>query len=143
MDHAHAIQQSHSDNIQHLEREAIEEGGKDHQSFLATCGNGPAGLFPRRPWGINVPSSIADGEHVSDHSPGHPYSGIHCQGGTYPCDLPSSHSHGTCTLLRNKMVAPFSRLGSMLTPSPQIKLQRPLKSCPTRSRKTGCLLRNS
>ena len=37
-DHAHAIQQSHSYNMQCLEREAIGEMGKDHQSFLATWG---------------------------------------------------------------------------------------------------------
>ena len=36
-DHAHTIWQSHSNNMQHLEREAIEEEGKDCQSFLATC----------------------------------------------------------------------------------------------------------
>ena len=38
MDPAHIIQQSHSDNMQHLEREAIEEEEKDHQSFLSACG---------------------------------------------------------------------------------------------------------
>ena len=38
VDHACAIQQSHSDNMQHLEREAIKEEGKDCQSFLAACG---------------------------------------------------------------------------------------------------------
>ena len=38
VDHAHAIQQSYSNNIQCLEREATEEEGKDWQSFLATCG---------------------------------------------------------------------------------------------------------
>ena len=34
--HACTIQQSHSNNVQHLEREAIEEG-KDHQFFLFAC----------------------------------------------------------------------------------------------------------
>ena len=38
VDHAHTIQQSHSNNMQHLEREAIKEEEKDCQSFLATCG---------------------------------------------------------------------------------------------------------
>ena len=38
VDYACIIQQSHSDNIQCLEKEAIEEEEKDHQSFLATCG---------------------------------------------------------------------------------------------------------
>ena len=37
-DHACAIQQFHSDKMQCLEREAIEEEEKDWQSFLATCG---------------------------------------------------------------------------------------------------------
>ena len=35
--YAHTIQQFHSYNIQHLEREAIEEERKDCQFFLATC----------------------------------------------------------------------------------------------------------
>ena len=38
VDHAHGFQQSHTNNKQHLEREAIEEEEKNHQSFLATCG---------------------------------------------------------------------------------------------------------
>ena len=37
-DHACAIQQLHSDSMQGLEREAIEEEGRDCQSFLANCG---------------------------------------------------------------------------------------------------------
>ena len=36
--HACPIQQSHSDNMQHLEREAIEKEGKDCQFFLAAYG---------------------------------------------------------------------------------------------------------
>ena len=38
VDHAYTIQQSHSNNMQHLERKEIEEEGKDFQSFLATWG---------------------------------------------------------------------------------------------------------
>ena len=38
VDHAHTIQQSHSNNMQCLKREAIEEEGKNCQSFLAACG---------------------------------------------------------------------------------------------------------
>ena len=45
-----AIQQSHSDNIQCLEREAIEEEGKNCQSFLATCGKA-LGFAPWKPEG--------------------------------------------------------------------------------------------
>ena len=37
-DYACSIQQFHGDNIQCLEKEAIEEEGKHHQSFLAACG---------------------------------------------------------------------------------------------------------
>ena len=37
-DHACSIQQLHSDSMQHLEREAMEEEERDHLSFLATCG---------------------------------------------------------------------------------------------------------
>ena len=37
-DYAHTIQQSHSDSMQCLEREAIEEEQRDCLSFLATCG---------------------------------------------------------------------------------------------------------
>ena len=36
-DHVHTIQQLHSDNMQHLEREAMEKEGRDHLSFLAAC----------------------------------------------------------------------------------------------------------
>ena len=36
--HAHTMQQSYSDNMQCLEREAIEKEGKDCQSFLAAGG---------------------------------------------------------------------------------------------------------
>ena len=38
LDHTQTIQQSHSGSMQCLEREAIEEEGRDHQSFLAACG---------------------------------------------------------------------------------------------------------
>ena len=35
---AHLIQQSHTKDIQHLEAEAIEEEGRNHLTFLASCG---------------------------------------------------------------------------------------------------------
>ena len=38
MDHAHSIPQSHADDKQCLEMEAMEEEGRDHLSFVATCG---------------------------------------------------------------------------------------------------------
>ena len=66
VDHAHTIQQSHSNNMQHLEREAKEEEEKDCQSFLATCR-----LAPRSMRGTNVPSPDANREHVLGHPPDH------------------------------------------------------------------------
>ena len=50
-DHACATQQSHIDNIQHLEREAIQEEGKNCQSFLAACGMALQ-ICPLEAWGI-------------------------------------------------------------------------------------------
>ena len=98
-----------------MPRKGSHRGGRERWPILPSClQDGPAGLSPRRPWGINVPSPITDGEHVSGHSPGHPPSGVHCQGETYPCNLPSGYSCSTCTLLRNIMVAPFTWSGSML-----------------------------
>ena len=37
-EHAHILQQSHGECMQEMEREAIEEEGRDHQSFLTSCG---------------------------------------------------------------------------------------------------------
>ena len=37
-EHACSIQQLHAEGMQHLEMEAIKEEGRDHLSFLATCG---------------------------------------------------------------------------------------------------------
>ena len=74
-DYAHTIQQSHSNNMQCLEKEALEEEGKDHQSSLAPCGM--ALQVPHRsPRGTNVPPLVTDREHVSGHSPGHSPTGI-------------------------------------------------------------------
>ena len=35
---AHSIQQLQAENMQHLKMDTIEEEGRDHLSFLATCG---------------------------------------------------------------------------------------------------------
>ena len=35
---AHSIQQSHAEGMQWLETETMEEEGRDHLSFLTTCG---------------------------------------------------------------------------------------------------------
>ena len=113
VDHACAIQQSHSDNMQHLEREAIEEEGKDCQSFLATCGMVLQVCPPEAHGVLMCPFQLLMG-NTSGYCPGHPPSGIYCQGGTYPCNLPSGYSCGTCALLKNKTVALFAQLGSML-----------------------------
>ena len=40
VEHAHSIQQSHAEDMQHLEMEAMEEEGRDHLSFLTACGAG-------------------------------------------------------------------------------------------------------
>ena len=37
-DHTHKLQKSHGKSMQNIEREAIEEEGWDHQSFLNACG---------------------------------------------------------------------------------------------------------
>ena len=70
VDHAPTIQQSHSNNMQCLEREAIEEGGK--LPILPSClWDGLAGLPPTSARCVNVSSPIANGEHVLGHPPGH------------------------------------------------------------------------
>ena len=38
VNHAHSIQQLHSNNMEHLERDAMEEEERDCLSFLVTCG---------------------------------------------------------------------------------------------------------
>ena len=38
VDHAHSIQQLHAEGMQHLEKEAMEQEGRDCLCFLATCG---------------------------------------------------------------------------------------------------------
>ena len=38
MENVQSIQQSHTEDMQHLEMDAMEEEGRDHLSFLATCG---------------------------------------------------------------------------------------------------------
>ena len=57
--------------MQHLEREAIEEKGKNCQSFLAACGMALQVCPPQKPRGTDVPSPIANGEHVLGHPLGH------------------------------------------------------------------------
>ena len=37
MEHAHTLQQSNGEHMQDIEREAIEEEGRNHQSFLTAC----------------------------------------------------------------------------------------------------------
>ena len=49
-----SIQQSHAEGMQHLEAEAIKKEGKDHLSFLATCG-AAIWVSPQRPWGFGDP----------------------------------------------------------------------------------------
>ena len=67
-----------------MERETIEEEGRDYQSFLTAWG---AVLWvPQK----HVSSTIADGEHVFGHSLGHFPSVIHCHGGACPWNSPSN-----------------------------------------------------
>ena len=75
----------------------------------------PTDLPPGSLWGTAVTSPVTSGEHVFGHPFCHSSPDVHCQGGTYPCDLPSSYSCGTCTLLRNEMAAPFAQSHGMLT----------------------------
>ena len=70
-DQAYTIQQSHNNNMQCLEREAIKEERKNCQSFLATYGMALQVCPPRSPRDVYVPSPIANGEHVLGHPPGH------------------------------------------------------------------------
>ena len=48
MEKAHSIQQSHAENMQHLELDAIEEEGRDCLSFLTAC-RVALQAFPQRP----------------------------------------------------------------------------------------------
>ena len=75
---------------------------------------GPTDLSPGNPWGTDVLSPVTDGEHVFGHPFGHSSPGIHCQGGSYPCDLPTGYSCSTCSLLRNEMEMPFAQPGDVL-----------------------------
>ena len=71
MEHAHNLQQSHGECMQEMEREAIEEEGRDCQSFLTACGVALQAWSPRSTWDTHVPSTIANGEHAFGCSLGH------------------------------------------------------------------------
>ena len=65
---AHSIQQSHTKGMQHLDTEDIGEEGKDHLSFLTTCG-----AAPQRPRSSGDPLPPAPGKcalvYSTKHSP--------------------------------------------------------------------------
>ena len=67
---AHSIQQSYVEGMQCLEVEAIGEEGKDHLSFLVTCG---AALWasPQRLWGSGNPLPPAPGKCALVYSTKH------------------------------------------------------------------------
>ena len=60
MEKAHSIQQSHAEDMQHLEIDTMEEEGRDHLSFQAACG----GALQVCPWSPNGPPSTTHGEHT-------------------------------------------------------------------------------
>ena len=65
-----SIQLMHAKGMQCLEMEAIEEEGKDHLSFLATCGTALQACTTK-PGGYWWSPPPVHGEHASDHSPEH------------------------------------------------------------------------
>ena len=70
-ENAYSIQQLHSDGMQHLEKEALEEEEKDCQSFLATC-TVALHVCPLDFCGIlSTPSNILTWEHVFGCPPNH------------------------------------------------------------------------
>ena len=138
-DHAHTIQQSHSDSMQHLEREAIEEGERP-PILPSHLRDGPAGLPPRSPRGTNVPSPVTDGEHVFGYSPGHSPSDTHLHRGTYPFDFLSNHSSSTHTLLRNQTAVPFAQPGGIM-PQPADEVAETSEEPPHQKWKDGMPLK--
>ena len=145
MECAYTLQQAHRDSHggPRKGRPFMQEE-QDCQSFLTTCGVALAGLPPRSQWGTNVPSPITDRKHVFGCPLGHlhPNHPLH-HGGNLPLWFPIQ-------LLQWHLCPIQESSGSAICPSSwlachgqEMKLQRPLKSCPTRSTKMGCLLRNS
>ena len=105
---------------------------------LSCLQDSPTYLPPGSPWGTDVPSPVTNGEHVFGHPFGHSSPGIYCQGGTYPCDLPSGYSCSTCTLLRNKWQCHLPNLvACSLGWEDEVMVTSEVQS--HSSRKTGCL----
>ena len=71
MEKANSIQQLLAENMQHLEMDTIEDKGRDHLSFLATCGVALQVCPPKDPWRPNGPPSTTHREHTAGHSSKH------------------------------------------------------------------------
>ena len=63
MEKACSIHQLHAEDTQCLEKEAIEEEGRDHLSFLAAHGAAPQACS----WGPHGSPSTTHGEHTTGH----------------------------------------------------------------------------
>ena len=111
-DHACTLQHTHRDSMQGLQREAIEEEGKDCQSFLATCRVALQVCHPEAHGVLMYLLQLLMGNMSLATLLAIPPS-IHCQGGTYPCDFLSNYSGSTWTL-RNQMTMPFTWPGCVL-----------------------------
>ena len=100
----------------------------------------PAGLSPGSPWGINVPSPIADGEHVFGHPLCHSLLGIYHQESTPMISCSTTHVATTPPQeLNNNTICPIRQ---HLCHSQETKLLGVLKSHPIRNKRTRHLLRN-
>ena len=65
-----SIQQLNAENMQHLEMDAIEEGGETASPSLLPWSR-TSGLTPRDPWSPNGPPSTTHREHTAGHSSKH------------------------------------------------------------------------
>ena len=97
VDHAHAIQQSHINNMQHLEREAIEEEGENCQSFLATCRRALK-VCPPEVWGVLICPLQLLMENMSFPTLLSIPPDSNYQGGIDPCNFLYNHPCSTCAL---------------------------------------------
>ena len=89
---AHSIQQSHAEGMHHPEMGAIGEEGKDHLSFLATCG-----AAPQSPWDSGESLSPAPGKCTPVYSTKYSSLSIFHSTGICPTSYSSYYPHGTWT----------------------------------------------
>ena len=97
VEHACILQQSHSDCMQSLEREAIEEDGETLPIFPNCLWSGTVmSVPPRSTWDTHVPTTIVNREHVLGCSLGQFPPAIHNNRGTCLCNSPSSCAGSPC-----------------------------------------------